>query len=151
MVFDIVMLIALIYTATIDPYLTSFYSARSEEIEFQLTVDIFIDIVFAIDIILSFFTPIVKSNRKLETRHSKIAKKYLKGWFFIDVITTFPFYLIEKIDTMEIDPLEDRQVLLVKILKLQRIYKIFRILKLIKLFRVRKINKLNLPFFKEWA
>jgi hypothetical protein len=37
-----------------------------------------------------------ESDGEVNLKHSDIAKKYLKsGWFFFDLVATFPFYLFD--------------------------------------------------------
>lgn len=53
-------------------------------------VGIFIDIIFAVDIIVNFLTPIEKSNGDLDTNFKNIALKYITGMFAIDFISCLP-------------------------------------------------------------
>lgn len=54
-----------------------------------------IDICFFIDIILTFFTSVSDDQGINEiTNKKKIAVKYLKSWFIIDVISIFPVDLL---------------------------------------------------------
>ena len=57
---------------------------------------------------------------------------YLKGWFFFDVLATFPFeFLIEKSDFM----------VLIRILRLSKIRKIFKMIKIVHLTNLVEENK----------
>ena len=57
--------------------------------------DFTILILNTIYIILNFFHSYLDKNTgEIITNPKKIAKKYLKGWFFIDFISSFPFELI---------------------------------------------------------
>ena len=50
------------------------------------------DVFFLIDLILTFFTSVPDEKRVYEiTDKEIIAKKYLKGWFWIDLISILPF------------------------------------------------------------
>lgn len=54
-----------------------------------------IDVSFFIDIVLTFFSAYVEeSNMQLETNKAVIAKKYLKFWFWMDLLSIIPFDLI---------------------------------------------------------
>jgi len=44
--------------------------------------------------ILTFFTAYEDDRGIVIVEFGKIATHYLKGWFFIDLISTFPLYLI---------------------------------------------------------
>ena len=49
------------------------------------------DSIFAIDLILTFFTSISDENKVYEITNKKdIAKEYLKGWFWVDLLSIFP-------------------------------------------------------------
>jgi hypothetical protein len=54
-----------------------------------------IDFLFLIDVILSFFTSIPETEKKDEiTDKKKIAFRYLKGWFAIDILSIMPFHVM---------------------------------------------------------
>lgn len=57
-----------------------------------LALDIFITVVFALDIYLNFITG-YEERRKVITDRKKIASRYLKGWFLPDLVATIPFTL----------------------------------------------------------
>ena len=99
-------------------------------IAFETIVDIF----FAVDIVLNFFSAYEK-NKVMEHRHKKIAEKYLKGWFLIDLVATIPFQLIE----FAWDNAEDSKLL--RFARLPRITRMVRILRLLKMFRIAKASK----------
>ena len=53
------------------------------------------DVFFLIDLILTFFTSVPDEKRVYEiTDKEVIAKKYLKGWFWIDLISILPFDIV---------------------------------------------------------
>ena len=92
-IFDLVIVVLLIYTATLVPYFTCFVDDISD---FRFVFDLCVDFLFFIDIILNFLTGYELQNGVIEVRKCKIAINYIKGFFFIDLITTMPFQLIEK-------------------------------------------------------
>ena len=54
-----------------------------------------VDSFFFIDIILTFFTSVNDKHRVYQiTDRSVIARKYLRGWFFVDVLSIMPIDLI---------------------------------------------------------
>ena len=54
------------------------------------------DALFGIDIIVNFFTPFEKYDKSYEYDHKKIAMHYIgSGAIFIDVLSAFPFQLLE--------------------------------------------------------
>ena len=79
--------LCLIYVGIFVPLRVAFFDELSG---FLLFLETTIDLLFAIDIILTFFSAYEK-NKTVETRHKQIAAKYLKGWFVIDVLATIPW------------------------------------------------------------
>lgn len=62
--------------------------------DLQYWFDNLVDFSFFVDIVLAFFTAILKDGDGYITNHKIIAVMYLKSWFLLDVITTIPFQLI---------------------------------------------------------
>ena len=86
----------LLYTAIFVPFKVCFEDETSDE---QFIFDLWVDFCFFIDIILTFFTATEGARGVLEVHKPTIAKNYIKGWFFIDLFTTIPFQVLEKLDT----------------------------------------------------
>ena len=78
----------LIYTAIFVPLRIAFYEETTRE---MLIFETFIDMCFITDIVVNFFSAYEKKNNVIETRKRHIAIDYLKGWFFIDAISSVPF------------------------------------------------------------
>jgi hypothetical protein len=50
-----------------------------------------VDAIFAVDIVLWFFTSYTDPYKQVEiTSHKMIAINYFKTWFFVDFVSTFP-------------------------------------------------------------
>ena len=125
---DIFLGFLLIYVGAFVPLRVAFFD---EMAGFMLFFETLIDLCFAVDIVLTFFTAYEK-NKTIEVRHKQIAKQYLKGWFIIDLIATIPFQLIELAWQQSDD------VKLIRFTRVPRIYRIVRILRLLKMFRMAK-------------
>lgn len=70
------------------PFVVSFI----EDVGTGLTViGFFTDGIWLVDIILTFFMAYEDKDDKLVTARKKICSRYLKGWFWIDVISILPF------------------------------------------------------------
>ena len=52
-----------------------------------------VDILFLIDIIVIFNSAVYDENLNIIHDRATIAKIYLQGWFFIDLIAIIPFEL----------------------------------------------------------
>eukprot|EP01084_Bolivina_argentea_P022792 42392_1 len=95
---DVLVMFMLIYTSLEVPFTLGF------GIELQLTgkyykfgfIALFIDICLLTDIVLNFRTAFFDKydDLRLITNPTKIAKKYIKAWFVLDLFTSFPFEFI---------------------------------------------------------
>ena len=81
------MLFALFYTATYSPYRVAFYSDTTD---FLLVFETGIDILFIMDLIITFLTPFERKDGSYESRPKKIASNYICGAFFIDFFASIP-------------------------------------------------------------
>ena len=87
MVWNLIMILLLMYTATYVPYKTAFLDDTSQGL---FVFDIFVDTLFFLDIFVNFFSGYEVGDH-VETRKGKIAKKYLKSWFTLDLLACLPF------------------------------------------------------------
>ena len=85
---NIVIIILLLYTATVVPYRISFYDEASTG--FLAFFEIMVDVLFGLDIIVNFCSAIELPNGKVEARCKPIAKSYIRSWFLMDLFATFP-------------------------------------------------------------
>lgn len=122
---DIWMSLIILYSVIIVPYRIGF---EEDATGFFLVFDYIVDAVFGIDIIISFFTAYYDSYGHLITDRKHICIHYLKGWFFIDFVSTVPFDIIFKSAISSTQAL--RSVKLLRVLKLIRLLKLARLLKL---------------------
>ena len=92
LVWGLVMIILLLFTAVYVP----FRIAYLDEVDLTLyVIEWVVDGFFFIDIILNFFTAYYDDNNVLITDKLKIAKRYLKSWFLIDIIGCIPIHLFQ--------------------------------------------------------
>ncbi|RKX71683.1 MAG: Crp/Fnr family transcriptional regulator [Spirochaetes bacterium] len=106
---------------------------------FFITSDILVTITFAADIFIHFNTA-YGSRLELITDRKAIAKHYLKGWFFLDLIATLPFSWI---------------FISSRFSRLNSVFRYFRLARLFKLFgssktlnRARKLSFVNPAFMR---
>jgi hypothetical protein len=83
--------------------------------------DLFIDSLWLVDIVVSIVSGFVAANGVVELRWKKSLKHYFRGWFLIDVLATFPFYLVAS-DGNGVSTL----------FRLPRIFKLLRFFRLMK-------------------
>ena len=84
--------------------------------------------IFILDIIYNFNASYFESKGKLVVSRRKIACRYLKCWFWIDFISSFPFYLL--INTGKESIFQG-----IKTIKIFRYFKIVRVLRLLKFIK----------------
>lgn len=75
------------------PYRVAFIEAQDETKGWML-INMLIDLSFAFDIVIVFNTAYYDENFKIVEKRSLIARKYLKGWFFIDLFAIIPFDIL---------------------------------------------------------
>eukprot|EP01047_Picozoa_sp_COSAG01_P093758 COSAG01_NODE_24818_length_765_cov_1.337838_1_plen_224_part_01 len=93
---DILLVVLLAYVAVVVPLNVCFQQEVSVD-SAQFWIDMVVDVAFVADIVLHFFTGVWDPHRTgvLETDRAQIARKYLRGWFCIDVLAVLPYsYLV---------------------------------------------------------
>ena len=127
---DLVTLILLLFTAVVTPVEVAFLETRLWSILFWVNRSV--DALFVFDIFLNFFVAIVDPlDGQLVFHHPTIIKKYLKGWFIIDVISVMPFDLLSFIfENGEVGKLK-----ILRVLRLLRLMKLLRILRAGRIFQ----------------
>ncbi|WIA17586.1 hypothetical protein OEZ85_014411 [Tetradesmus obliquus] len=109
-----------------------------------------IDLFFYVDLALNFFTAYEDSlTGDIITDHKAIARRYLKGWFAIDVLATFPVdYIVRGVEGTWMCSLRGDcswsiivggGVSLISMLRLLRFFRIVWILKHVKFMRFSTI------------
>jgi len=131
--------ILLLYTALIVPFKVCFVEKTPDP---EFIFDLFVDLSFAIDIVLTFFTAIEVSEGVITVDKKKIAMLYIKSWFFIDVFTTIPFQIGEKMGDQTGGNGGNSKAL--RLARLPRLYRLLRIFRLFKLLKVMKTNRRGL-------
>ena len=86
-------MVVLIFVAIVLPYRLAFYEEDTSKA--WMIAWLLINFLFFLDIFVTFFTSITDKETNVEIfDHKKIAINYLKGWFFIDIISCVPFDLL---------------------------------------------------------
>ena len=103
-------------------------------------IDKLIDLFFLIDIGLTFFSPIYVGVEMVFSL-KELAKNYIKGWLFVDVISLIPFEDI--VSTIQ-DPSENLQF----IAQISKALRLMRLIKLIRLFKAFDFTNADNFFLK---
>lgn len=107
------------------------------------TIDKLIDVVFLVDIILNFFTP-VYLNYELVYSRKVIARTYLAGWFVLDLIAVLPIEEVYNLVVEEQNTVDG----LVVLAKASKLIRLLRLLKLIRLFKTFDFTNTDNYFIK---
>ena len=134
-VWDAALLCLVLYTSVSLPVMLSFALDTKQAVSVQV-VEIFIDVVFLIDIVLNFNTAVVRDSILIIDKKA-IASKYAKRWLAIDAASSVPWEVIFLIieasngsqsngaDGSDLGTLGALKVLKVpKLLRLGRVFKI---------------------------
>lgn len=143
---DIIIIIFVIFNVVVLPM--DIGLDMDSQNSFRTYLDYFIDICFAIDIILNFFTGYINFNNKLVMDQKMIIQKYLSLWFWIDILATFPFELLLLFFPDYGDASSSLKLL--QFLKTPRLLRLGRILKFlenVKGANILRIVKLFILFF----
>ncbi|EQC30613.1 hypothetical protein SDRG_11668 [Saprolegnia diclina VS20] len=92
-----------------------------------IVFDYIVDVLFGIDMVLTFRTAYIDDDGQVEASPKYIATRYLAWWFWIDWISTFPFALIADAVTST-GPFQNLK--LIRFVRLTRLLKLMRLLKL---------------------
>ena len=88
---DWIVILLVLYNSFFIPYNFSFLQKRNASIEM---FDYLVDIVFLIDMGLSFFTGFYDKRGDEVLNLTAIRAKYMSGWFWIDFVAIFPFEIL---------------------------------------------------------
>jgi|EP00505_MAST-04D_sp_SCG-Rhode-Island_P002951 potassium voltage-gated channel Eag-related subfamily H protein 7 len=133
---DAVMMICLIFTALVTPYEVAYLD--SSVINALWVINMIINVLFLIDMVFNFFMAYFDDDELMWiASHTKIARRYLGGWFLIDFVSIFPFDYVFPAGGDS--------------LKALRVIRLLRLAKLLRVFRASRMldrwqNKLSLGF-----
>ncbi|XP_077978852.1 potassium/sodium hyperpolarization-activated cyclic nucleotide-gated channel 2-like [Glandiceps talaboti] len=129
---DMFVVILLILTLILMPVNIAFFS-DSFNIEW-ISINCVTDTIFMIDIFLNFFTGVIHhENEEIILKRSKIASSYMRGWFVLDLLSSFPFDYIYIGFSGNSD--YNQTALALKSLRLTKIISLLRLLRLSRLLR----------------
>ena len=116
--------IPFVFAFSIDSTLNTFYG----EISFS------VDCILLIDILISFRTAYFDKIDQLRLIASPklIAKTYVKSWFIIDLLTSFPFEFVLPLFTKNGSNINNAIIRPLRIFRIVRIIKILRLIKILK-------------------
>jgi hypothetical protein len=123
---DMLSMLFILYNAIMIPFVSSFVGSPLQSLVYLERV---IDIFFIIELVLNFFTG-VEVDGKIEFNEPAIAKRYAKGWVWVDIVSAFPWFTVE--DTS---------------LQYARLFRLLRLLRLLRMFKLSRImHRLEMAF-----
>lgn len=85
---DLFMTVILLTSCVLTPLDIAFDEGSDGHAHWLATL---IDIIFAIDMLVTFNTVTFDKNNDMVEKRKQIASMYLKGWFTVDLIAIIPF------------------------------------------------------------
>ena len=127
-VWDNISILFVLYISIALPMKFSYFMAQ--DIFIWDMIDMFVDAFFVIDMIFMFFTPIMVKH-EIVKNHFWIALNYLKFWFWLDILSVFPFDFVMSSYSTDYSKAA-------KLAKMPKLYKMFKIAKLLRTLKIRK-------------
>jgi hypothetical protein len=85
---SILLLICLAWVAVLMPFTLGFVEEPEGFLKYGA---MFVDYFFIFDIFFNFFAAFTEEDGSLVVKNKQIAINYMKGWFFFDLMASFPF------------------------------------------------------------
>lgn len=130
---DIFIALVLIFSCTVTPYRLALVS---EDTPNWVVTNVFIDIMFLLDIILIFNTAYYDEEFLIIQDRKTIALTYIRGWFPIDLVAIIPFDLLFGGNELN------------NLVRVARLGKMYKLVKLTRLIRVAKMARDKTKLFK---
>ena len=139
-VWDTTTTTALLFTAAVVPFEVAFLPSPCSALEPLFLASRIVDVIFLMDITLCFFLAVPQraGGGALETRHSEIINRYLRGWFVPDIVGVLASLLdilpLALGENSSCDPSERspfvalRAVRMLRLIKLARLFGASRVL-----------------------
>ncbi|KAH9498163.1 Potassium voltage-gated channel sub H member 8, partial [Bulinus truncatus] len=115
---DWLILLCTFYVAIMVPFNAAF--KREGRIKEFIYMDVFVEVMFAIDIVLNFRTTFLNKSGQVVYDSRLIAINYIRGWFLLDLLAAIPFDVLYafSVETMT----------MVHLLKVARLLRLARLL-----------------------
>ena len=127
------LVVLLLYVATVMPFTMAFIDTDAGA---WFYFNLCLDAAFLADVVINMFSAYYDEDNRLVTNHRKIMLTYLRGWFLVDLIASFPFNLIE--NQIDSGTNSGNYNNILRLLRLPRLYRLLKIARLIKLINFVK-------------
>ena len=136
---DVATILALIFTMTVTPFEVCMVDTPPDEpINGLFIANQVVNCIFVIDMVFIFFLPYKEQGKEATwiKSHRRIASRYLRSWFVLDVISVFPFDIFTRIGVFGD---MNSATLSPSLLKMPRMIRLLRLLKLVRVVRASRI------------
>ncbi|ORY50894.1 voltage-gated potassium channel, partial [Rhizoclosmatium globosum] len=125
---DALALILLLFTASVTPYETAFLASDGVPvIDILFLINQIVNLVFLFDMFIQMRTPFRDPETgQFVNNGSTIAWNYIRSWFFIDLMSTIPWELLQFISTGSTDLTSLRLIRLVRLVRLLKLLRVLR-------------------------
>ena len=134
---DMCTMVALLFTALVTPYEVALLPTRLNGL---FIVNRMIDAIFVCDMVINFFLAFrdesPSGGRRLVKDFKTIRRRYLGGWFTIDLISVLPFDLLGFLSGSALLT----RFKLVRVLRLMRLLKLARVVRASRVFKRMEAN-----------
>jgi hypothetical protein len=111
--------------------------------------DFYLDLVFFLDIIITFNMPLYDQKSRLITDRKVISIKYLRTWFMIDLVICWPLSYWRKVSATWPNSKDDiLNLIQLNYTSLPRYYKFLLILKILRIRRITELITFSLKKFQ---
>jgi hypothetical protein len=128
-----------VYQCIFIPYRLAFAVAIVDT--WEVVIDYIVTAMFMLDIVLNFNTGFYSKGMLIVSR-KQIALNYIKFWFWLDLLASFPYDVIVESFIGKEDEDNAGSNSMYKAPRLLRLIKIFRFLRILKLIRIAKLKQI---------
>lgn len=128
--------IALLFTAFVTPFEVG--TGIDTKADGLFALNQLVNTIFIIDIFIQFFLPVPDTRAdhvgEVVRSHKMIAKKYLKSWFFLDVVSVLPFdiVVVSGPDLLGNNPTVIKSIKLIRVMRLIKLARVLRTSRIIQ-------------------
>lgn len=128
-IWDTLISLCLLYTAFVLPVQIAFFPYLMGVFAF---LEIFTTVVFILDILVNFNRSFLDQNKAYVVCRKKIARNYLRFWFWVDLLACFPIQFI----VGSLHPFNQQA----KLLKMSKVFNLIRVFRVIEEMKKNMLN-----------
>ena len=133
---DVLMMILLLYTATVTPFEIAFMETDPDSFLFFLNR--IVDACFIGDMVFNFLLAYQTDDGLWVVDHRMIANRYMRGWLCIDILSCIPYSIISMAVKSSLGGDAAETVSQLKILRIVRLLRLAKLLRVVRASRMLK-------------